>query len=93
MSTIQEIEAAISQLSREDLARVREWLNQFSEAQSDSSSTESRLELERLTRLIPSQIQPPNLTTPEERAAAFQRWVDSHADVTAIADDSRESIY
>jgi hypothetical protein len=25
--------------------------------------------------------------------AAFQDWVDKHRDVTAIADDSRESIY
>jgi Arc/MetJ-type ribon-helix-helix transcriptional regulator len=31
--------------------------------------------------------------TTAEKAAAFLRWADSHGHVTAVADDSRESIY
>lgn len=31
--------------------------------------------------------------TNAEKAAAFLRWADSHGNVTAVADDSRESIY
>ena len=93
MSTVQEIEAAISKLSREELAKVRAWLNQFEPSRSEFSSTLSRAELERISAMTPSQVQPPELKTPQERAAAFLKWADSHADVTAIADDSRDSIY
>lgn len=31
--------------------------------------------------------------TPEQRVAAWRDWVESHRDITAVADDSRESIY
>ena len=31
--------------------------------------------------------------TPEQRVAAWRAWVAGHRDVTAVADDSRESIY
>jgi hypothetical protein len=31
--------------------------------------------------------------TPEQRVAAWQAFVARHRDVTAVADDSRESIY
>ena len=34
-----------------------------------------------------------NEKTTDQKVAAWLAWVDSHADVTAIADDSRESIY
>jgi hypothetical protein len=29
----------------------------------------------------------------EERLRLFREWVDSHRDITAVADDSRDSIY
>jgi hypothetical protein len=93
MSTVQEIEAAISRLSREDVAKVRAWLNQFVQSPSEVSPTLSWAELEHLTAMTPSQVQPPGLKTPEERAAAFLRWADSHARIRTVADDSRESIY
>jgi hypothetical protein len=42
----------------------------------------------------PSPSQPPLWQrSPEERVAALEAWAASHVDVTAIADDSRESIY
>jgi len=31
--------------------------------------------------------------TPDELAAAFREWAASHAVLTVVADDSRESIY
>jgi hypothetical protein len=31
--------------------------------------------------------------TPEQRVAELRAWVASHAHITAVADDSRESIY
>jgi hypothetical protein len=31
--------------------------------------------------------------SPEERLAALHAWVNSHSHITAVADDSRESIY
>ena len=36
---------------------------------------------------------PPPVLTPEERVAAFRALVESHRHVTAVADDSRDSIY
>jgi hypothetical protein len=35
----------------------------------------------------------PSAPTRDQRIAAWKAWVLSHRDVTAIADDSRESIY
>ncbi len=35
----------------------------------------------------------PEQKTPQQRLADFTAWVDSHAHITAVADDSRESIY
>jgi hypothetical protein len=93
MSTVQEIEAAISKLSREDLAKIRAWLNQFEEPHQGGSPSASPSLLEQARDFPPSVIHPPELKTPEERVAAFQQWVESHADVTVIADDSRDSIY
>jgi Arc/MetJ-type ribon-helix-helix transcriptional regulator len=40
-----------------------------------------------------SVIQPARIQNREEWLVAFRKWGESHADVTAIADDSRESIY
>jgi hypothetical protein len=34
-----------------------------------------------------------SLKSPEQRAAEFLAWADSHAHITAVADDSRASIY
>jgi hypothetical protein len=31
--------------------------------------------------------------TPQQRVAEFLAWANSHSDITAVADDSRESIY
>ena len=93
MSTVQEIEAAISKLSREELAKVRAWLNQFEPSRSEFSSILSRAELERITAMAPSQVQPPALKTREERLAALREWRKNHADVKGVADDSRDSIY
>ena len=93
MITVQEIEAAISKLSREDLAKVRAWLNQFELSRSEVSSALSREELERITAMSPSQVHPPGLKTREERLAALRQWRQNHADVKGVADDSRDSIY
>jgi hypothetical protein len=93
MSTVQEIEAAISQLSPEELASVRAWLNQFEPTRSEVSSTLSPAELDRLNEMTPSQIQPPLLKTREARLAALRTWRENHADVKGVADDSRDSIY
>jgi hypothetical protein len=93
VSTVQEIEAAISKLSREELAKIREWLNHFDQAHQGDLPPASRSLLEQTRDLPPSIVHPAELKTPEERAAAFLQWASSHADITAIADDSRDSIY
>ena len=38
-------------------------------------------------------VSPVDEKTPEQRVADWLAWVDSHSHITAIADDSRESIY
>lgn len=40
-----------------------------------------------------SVIQRAKYTSIDEWLVAFRKWGESHADITAIADDSRESIY
>jgi hypothetical protein len=41
----------------------------------------------------PSVIEPAKIQDRDEWLKAFNEWVDSHHDITAIADDSRDSIY
>ena len=38
-------------------------------------------------------VQPAKYQSIDEWLAAFRKWGESHKDITAIADDSRESIY
>ena len=38
-------------------------------------------------------IQPAKYTSIDDWLTAFRKWGESHKDITAIADDSRESIY
>lgn len=87
MSTVQEIEAAIRGLSPSELAQLRRAI-----AELDRQSSERRL-AETSTEASAPQAKPYELRPLEERAAAFRQWVDSHAPITAVADDSRESIY
>jgi hypothetical protein len=44
-----------------------------------------------LRDVLPQEARAP--LTAEQRVAAWQAWVSRHSDVTAIADDSRDSIY
>ncbi len=134
MSTLQEIESAIRQLSREERAELRNWFDS-SELIQDASERQRELSrsLHEATKIaaaaqkllsLYSATQPENsastndqnpksddsrlsaldqLPAPvvqfskyrnsQEWLRAFQAWVDSHSDVTAVADDSRESIY
>jgi hypothetical protein len=88
MSTVQEIELAILKLSPEELARLSIAVDvRLAQLQSPVEHAISMVDLP------PSDIQPAKLRSIQERAAAFQQWVDRHAGVTAVADDSRESIY
>jgi len=41
----------------------------------------------------PAPVSPVEEKTPAQRVAEWLAWVDSHSHITAIADDSRESIY
>ncbi len=38
-------------------------------------------------------LQRPEQKTPEQKVADFLAWANSHDHITAVADDSRESIY
>ena len=38
-------------------------------------------------------VPPRDQRTPEQRVADFLAWANSHSHITAVADDSRESIY
>ena len=95
--SIQEIEQAITQLAPNELAQLREWISEFSDAHHESidirTPTLGGQRHSTQSPYPPSDIQPEKFKTPEEWITAFNRWVESHADVTAIADDSRESIY
>jgi hypothetical protein len=130
MSTVQEIEQAIRQLTPNELARIRAlvaelerqgWESRIASGQNQSDDLDDEVQRrqdelrQRVKRLrdeialmadslpdvlmkaseidSPPIVQPARLQTSEEWLAAFHKWVDSHRDVTAIADDSRESIY
>ncbi|WP_428307860.1 hypothetical protein [Lacipirellula sp.] len=43
--------------------------------------------------VAPSMVRPARYQHRDQWIEAFNRWVDSNRDVTAVADDSRESIY
>jgi uncharacterized protein YbjT (DUF2867 family) len=90
MSTVQEIEAAIRELSPSELAELRAWFNQGMIPLSGEASQASHVPK---MPFPPPVVQPAAIRDPIERRKAFAEWVASHSDITAVADDSRESIY
>jgi len=61
-------------------------------------SPEMQAELDKLLQLVakarmPGEPPPPRTETPDERAARFLEWVNSHESRNPNMDDSRESIY
>jgi hypothetical protein len=127
MSTVQEIEQAIRELSPSELAKVRALLAELVDGktrgleadQGLASLERAREKEERLKELIEKQekllsdarnsigdavvksppsapravVQPAKYHSIDEWLVAFRKWGESHEDITAIADDSRESIY
>lgn len=89
--SIQEIEQAITQLTPEELAQLRQWFDQRDSLKKRRRSI-GPLSVSDL-QFPPSVVQAAAIQDPHERIKAFEAWVESHRDVTAIADDSRESIY
>ena len=89
--SIQEIEQAITQLAPNEFAQLREWMAERDSLQKSGDATPS-LSVSDL-KFPPSVIQPAAIQDPQERIKKFEAWVESHCDVTAIADDSRECIY
>ena len=77
MSTIQEIEQAIAQLSPEEFARLRQWITEQSSLVKHSDTIQPRK----------------RQLSPDEWIADLKAWSDSHPPVHHFVDDSRESIY
>jgi hypothetical protein len=46
-----------------------------------------------LESVAPKCASPADEKTPQQRVAELLAWADSHSHITAVADDSRESIY
>lgn len=130
MSTVQEIEAAIRELSPSELAELRAFISEIAREKNVDSGMDAHLNAQRemlelqrqqseaLGQLREAQaaasplrsspreksgdsgkhvpdpvVQPAKYQSLDEWLAAFKRLTESHKDITAIADDSRESIY
>lgn len=88
MSTVQEIEAAIRELSPSELAQVRQFVVGLQEAPAGEALACSPY------------VKPAPMRNLNEQQKAYDAWVgrlrtwsDSHPPVTHFVDDSRESIY
>jgi hypothetical protein len=90
VSTIEEIEKAIRGLSPDELASLRARLAERDPLERATAGCPS---MAKDLKFPPSAIQPARIQDREERRKAFEAWIEMHRDITAIADDSRESIY
>jgi hypothetical protein len=76
-----ETEAKLREQAAKEGAKLEEYLSQLAHQWASANGTG------------PKSVALATEKTPEQRVAEFLAWANSHAHITAVADDSRESFY
>jgi hypothetical protein len=76
-----ETEAKLREQAATQGAKLEEYLSELAQHWASGNGTS------------PAPVGPPKEKTPEQRIAEWREFVASHDYITAVADDSRESIY